>query len=41
MFLLCAEPRAADHEEVGPLQHCPLALLLLLQWRQGQLTECV
>lgn len=30
------EPRAADHEKVGPLQHRAPALLLLLQRRQGQ-----
>lgn len=36
-FLFCfLEPWAADHEEVGPLQHRPSAVLLLLQWRQGQ-----
>lgn len=40
MFLSRSEPRAADHEEAGPLQHSPPALLLLLQWRQGQLPEC-
>lgn len=41
VFLFCAEPWAANHEEVGPLQHSPPALLLLLQWRQGQSAEGV
>lgn len=37
LFFFCfLEPWAADHEKVGPLQHRPSAVLLLLQWRQGQ-----
>lgn len=35
-FFSLPEPRAADHEKVGPLQHRASALLLLLQRRQGQ-----
>lgn len=35
-FFSLPEPRAADHEKVGPLQYRASALLLLLQRRQGQ-----
>ena len=29
------EPGTTDHEEVGPLQHRPATVLLLLQRREG------
>lgn len=33
---VCTESGTTDHEEVGPLQHCPITLFLLLQWREGK-----
>jgi len=34
-FRVTLEPGTTDHEEVGPLQHRPATVLLLLQRREG------